>query len=124
MDGLRERREEGGGRTDREQDRTGKDRRDKETDRMREEVFQYSTVRYSRVLYSRAETSGSIDLTATIVQVRPHTRTALYFIKLLISDILMCIQYTVYGHYSFARRRKGRHHGFLLLLLHIHRRQI
>jgi hypothetical protein len=32
--------------------------------------------------------SGSIDLTATIVQVKPHTRTALYFIKLLIRGYL------------------------------------
>ena len=93
MDELRKRREEGG-RPDREQDRTGKERRDKETDRMREEVFQYSTGQYSRVLYSRAEMSGSIDLTATIVQVKPHTRTALYFIKLLIRGYLNV--YTVY----------------------------
>ena len=38
--------------------------------------------------------SGSIDLTATIVQVKPHTRTAMYFIKLLIRGYLNV--YTVY----------------------------
>lgn len=38
--------------------------------------------------------SGSIDLTATIVQVKPHMRTAMYFIKLLIRGYLNV--YTVY----------------------------
>ena len=44
MDGLRKRRGRRQARQRAGQDRTGNDRRDKETDRMREEVFQYSTV--------------------------------------------------------------------------------